>query len=478
MHSSLKTPPGLRKSEMQNLSLMYSTFFSSFYSLYSTGIFTNTSARTPRLAFPLNTCHHRGMQCNHWDRGECHSCTWLPIPYDEQIAQREAQAREALAHVSGYDALTWLSPCPSPTEGFRNKAKLAVGGTVTRPTLGVTGPRPDYRVIDLPHCTVTSPRITAILPALKALIRTLRLEPYSVAQRRGELKYILVTEGSDGALMLRFVLRSTRHLAHLRRALPQMQTLIPHLSVVTANIHPAHAALVEGDEEIVLTRTPTLPMRVGDVELHLGPRSFSQTNTQVAGELYRQVASWASRPLSHMTTEGAAPTATEPLSSEAPPLGETFPPDSTAPHTLWDLYCGVGGFALHAATHGIPHVTGVEISASAIESATRASGELGLLEHTSFIADDATAWARRQEAASAPDVIIVNPPRRGIGADLAAWLNDCPTPRVIYSSCNPTSLGRDVEAMPALRPLEARLFDMFPHTSHSEVAVLLERRGA
>ncbi len=75
-------------------------------------------------------------------------------------------------------------------------------------------------------------------------------------------------------------------------------------------------------------------------------------------------------------------------------------------------------------------------------------------------------------------MIVVNPPRRGIGADLAAYLDQCGAPRVIYSSCNPTSLAKDLAAMPSLRPVEGRLFDMFPHTTHAEVALLLERASA
>ena len=172
--------------------------------------------------------------------------------------------------------------------------------------------------------------------------------------------------------------------------------------------------------------------------LELGPRSFAQTNAHVASALYEQAALWASRPFA----------------------------DGHLPESLWDLYCGVGGFALTCARAGFPRVTGVEVSSGAISSASSAA---------TFIAEDATAWARAQSPEDMPDVIVVNPPRRGIGADLAAYLNQCDAPRVIYSSCNPLTLAKDLAAMPSLRPVEGRLFDMFPHTTHAEVALLLER---
>ena len=74
-------------------------------------------------------------------------------------------------------------------------------------------------------------------------------------------------------------------------------------------------------------------------------------------------------------------------------------------------------------------------------------------------------------------MVVVNPPRRGIGLELASWLDGCTAPRVIYSSCNPTTLAKDLAAMPSLRTTHGRVFDMFPHTAHVEAAVLLERTG-
>ncbi len=267
---------------------------------------------------------------------------------------------------------------------------------------------------------------------------------------------------------------------------------------------PAHAALVEGPEEVLLTEAATLPMQVGDVTLHAGPQSFTQTNTQVAAQLYRQAAHWAAG------------------KRGVPAMGSGA---SSMPGTLWDLYCGVGGFALHAAVAGVRQVVGVEVSPVAISSAQRSARDLwadqaqdlycgvgGFALHAAvagvrqvvgvevspvaissaqrsardlwadqaqdrarFIAADATAWAVAQDAKEAPDVVVVNPPRRGIGAELAGWLNECSAPRVIYSSCNPITLAKDLAAMPTLRVVEGRFFDMFPHTDHAEVAVVCDR---
>lgn len=90
-----------------------------------------------------------------------------------------------------------------------------------------------------------------------------------------------------------------------------------------------------------------------------------------------------------------------------------------------------------------------------------------------FETGDASGYAQRS---ATPDLVVVNPPRRGVGATTADWLEDSGAPHVIYSSCNPATLRRDLDVMPSLRPVRARLFDMFPQTDHAEVLVLLERR--
>lgn len=135
-----------------------------------------------------------------------------------------------------------------------------------------------------------------------------------------------------------------------------------------------------------------------------------------------------------------------------------------------DHYCGVGGCALHLAQSG-REVLGVESSADAVEAAELTAVELA--SPARFIAGDATEFALG--AGTAPGLVVVNPPRRGIGDDLAGWLERSGVQHVLYSNCNAVTLARDLAVMPSLRPARARLLDMFPQTGHYEVLVLLER---
>jgi 23S rRNA (uracil747-C5)-methyltransferase len=259
-----------------------------------------------------------------------------------------------------------------------------------------------------------------------------------VPARRGELKHLIVTASPDEELMVRFVLRSTEPVARVRKHLPTLLAALPGVRVVSVNVQPRHAAVLEGPDEQLL-HGETLTLRINDLALHLRPQGFFQTNTSIASALYREAADWAGR---------------------------------LRPERVWDLYCGIGGFALHLAGPA-RRVHGVEVSEQAVLAARRSAREAGL-DGVGFEAADATGWAAGRD--EHPDLVVVNPPRRGIGPDLAAALEAGTSRHLLYSSCNPASLARDLAAMPTLVPVRARVFDMFPQTSHQEVLVLCERR--
>lgn len=390
------------------------------------------------------------MQCDYFDAARCRSCTLMGVPYAGQLADKQRHVVDVLASVT--PGVTWLPAHAGPESHFRNKAKLVVGGSPGAVTVGILDRA--GAGIDLRHCGLYEPGLAELVQRVAALLDVLDLEPYDVPSRRGEVKHVLLTHSPDGEAMLRFVLRSQKHVALLRSRLPVVLDALPEVRVVSVNLQPEHKAITEGDVELVLTDADVLPMRLGDVELFLRPNSFFQTNTGVATALYRQARDWVAR---------------------------------VDPAMVLDLYCGVGGFALQAAvapgrTDRV--VRGVEVAPEAIESARRsaaalvASGATGAdLDFTVGDATDVTLLPDVAHGTGPASLVVVNPPRRGIGPELAAWLEQSSATHVIYSSCNVDSLARDLAAMPSLRAREARLFDMFPQTSHHEVAVLLERVG-
>ncbi|MGW9551462.1 methyltransferase domain-containing protein [Citricoccus zhacaiensis] len=428
------------------------------------------------------------MQCPHYDAGECRSCPLMGVPYAEQLDRKQAGVRLLLDPVAGTRAPDgselWLDPVPSGESGFRNKAKMVVTGTAENPRLGILDPRQhpkhhDGTGVDLRDCGLYEPALGAAFPVVADVITTAALTPYNVGTRTGELKHVIMTLSPSGGLMIRFVLRSTDQLPALRAAVPALLAALPNTEVVTANLLPEHRALLEGPEEIHLAGAQTLTMRLNGIPLNLRPQGFFQTNTAMAATLYSLASEWL---------------------------------DTTDAASVWDLYCGVGGFGFQLAAVR-PHddgrpgplpagtertVWGLETSADAVAAAQVTARELGVQDRVRFAVGDATAIPTGRTPDRAPDLapdgppavgtgagevpeelpdaVVVNPPRRGIGSELADWIQASGIPHVLYSSCNATTLARDLEHLPGYRPVRARLLDMFPQTEHYEVLMLLERR--
>ncbi|EIY2645353.1 23S rRNA (uracil(747)-C(5))-methyltransferase RlmC [Klebsiella aerogenes] len=373
------------------------------------------------------------MHCALYDAGRCRSCQWLELPLTQQLADKMANLRELLA---GHPAARWLAPVSGPETAFRNKAKMVVSGSVERPLLGML--HRDGTPEDLTDCPLYPPSFEPVFAALKPFIARAGLTPYNVARKRGELKYLLLTESQQGGMMLRFVLRSAAKLAQLRAALPWLQQQLPQLKVITANIQPVHMAIMEGEQEIFLSDQQALAENFNGVPLWIRPQSFFQTNPTVASQLYATARDWVrALPVNHM----------------------------------WDLFCGVGGFGLHCATPQM-RLTGIEIAPEAIACAKQSAAQLGLT-NLHFQALDSTQFATHED--DIPQLVLVNPPRRGIGAELCDYLSRMAPPYIIYSSCNARTMAADIDRLQGYRLERVQFFDMFPHTAHYEVLTLLVR---
>lgn len=406
-----------------------------------------------QLRAAYQACRLVTVLCQLHDASLCRSCPNLDLPLAQQLQLKQSAVQATLA--GQVETAAWLEPFASTPSRFRNKAKLAVSGTTHAPVLGLVD-RFDNGT-DLTSCPLHVNEIKAALGPLTRAITRMGLQPYSIVKRRGELKHVLITASANGQLMVRFVLRSTAQLPAIRKGAPRLQSELPGLRVLSVNIQPRPAAILEGEREIILSQDSTLDMplylpelgadgvvvnnKKSVLPLVLPPQSFFQTNSDVAAGLYAQARAWAR---------------------------------DYVGQSIWDLYCGVGGFALALAQPGA-QVLGVEVSAPAIDGARAAAARLGLTSpQVRFEAGDASVLDASGQVYGhdKPDLLVVNPPRRGIG-ELAASIEGSGIKRVLYSSCNPASLAKDLEVMSSYRVRRARLFDMFPHTNHAEVLVEL-----
>jgi 23S rRNA (uracil747-C5)-methyltransferase len=351
----------------------------------------------------------------------------LETDYDQQIFLKEETLKSALG-------ITELEPTiRSEISGFRNKAKIVVSGSAESPILGLLEK-------EILNCPVHDPVINKILHDLIPFIRLAKMVPYNIAEKKGELKGIILFHGDE--TYVRFVLRSKEGLDRIKKNLPFLLSSHPEITSVSVNIQPVHQAILEGDEEINLGPKNYIQQSFGNLKLRLRPQAFVQTNQQVAANLYETAAEWVKE-------KGV--------------------------QRFLELFSGQGAFSFHCAGF-VKEATGVEINSEAVAMATETASELGLF-HLKFISLDAGKSAEIIRDKN-PQLILVNPPRRGLGESLPIFKNSH-ADWMIYSSCSVESLKKDIEDLSShYEVVKARLFDMFPHTAHFETLVLLRRLPA
>ncbi|RKS87758.1 23S rRNA m(5)U-747 methyltransferase [Orbus hercynius] len=371
------------------------------------------------------------MICSYYNSHQCRSCSWLEKPYARQIHDKQAMLSQKL---NEFNPEVILDPIMSEQVAFRNKAKMAVLGTVEKPILGIMT---DGNAVDLCDCPLYSPVMRSTLYQLRTLIKQLQLVPYNIRKKKGEIKFIILTE-AKGQFMLRIVLRSEKEQSKITHALAEIQQNMPQLIVISINIQPEHSAVLEGPQEFILTQQQQFPITMNNIPLFIQKGSFFQTNTAVASQLYATAKQWL---------------------------------DSLNVNAIWDLFCGVGGFGLHCIT-AQRQLTGIEINQEAIACA-KLSARLMDYNKISFQSLDAAKFAYSQPN-SQPDLVLVNPPRRGLGQALADYLHQMSSQYILYSSCNLDSLVADLKVLTQYQIQCVQLFDMFPHTEHMEILVLLK----
>ncbi|MCH1929710.1 23S rRNA (uracil(747)-C(5))-methyltransferase RlmC [Shewanella sp. A25] len=379
------------------------------------------------------------VQCGYFNQGQCLSCRHIQVPMAQQLAAKTQELQQLLTPFIANPEQIFLPPVVGDSSGFRNKAKMVALGAAHAPILGIISPSGE--AVSLCDCLLYPADMQALLHRLERFVQQAGIPPYRVDKAKGELKFILLTRSQvRGEYLLRFVLRSRDAIARIERELPALMAEFPQISVVSVNLQPIHMAILEGDEEIFLTENTRLEERFNDVPLFIRPKSFFQTNPEVAAKLYQTAREWVAE---------------------------------FAPSSLWDLFCGVGGFGLHCTSKEIP-LTGIEIEAEAIACAKMSAQMMGL-DKVQFMALDSTDFAKGEAAETKPDLIIVNPPRRGIGESLCESLSEFAPKAILYSSCNPKTLAKDLAHIRGYHLTKVQLFDLFPHTDHFEVLAMLVR---
>lgn len=373
--------------------------------------------------------------CPYFPAGTCRSCACL-----DQTPEQVLVAKQA--HLQGLFPECAVAPavaCHVPI-GSRIRARLAVSGQSESAVFGFFDEQ--QRVVPVEDCPLHHPLITGAIDGLREFVRQARLQPYDPERNTGELKFVVLTASpSHGGLMIQWVLRSRESVDRIRRVWGQLTVDLRRVwQVMSVGIQSQRSSRIQGDIEIGISDTQRLPIRFGSVELGVGSGSFVQTNHEIASALYLAVE--------------------QRLADQ--PHGRVL-----------DLYCGTGAFSLLAGRCG-HDVVGIDITEEAIASAVESATRQGLAAR--FVCQSLQTLSADETAAGRYDTVICNPPRRGLDDAAEALIRRVQPRRLIYSSCNPETLRRDVDRWRGIFRIQfLQLFDMFPMNRHYEVLCELVR---
>lgn len=373
----------------------------------------------------------------------CLGCPLISMNYQAQLEFKQQRVEKAIGTwipAADFSVLPVLSA--PETLGYRTSAKLVFARKREQLLLGLYR-RNSHDVIDISDCPVHHPLINRIATIVRDDVARQQISVYSPRHKRGLLRYLLIRVSPDNNRALVTFVSHCKDFQELPKLAKKLTKKVPEVIGVHQNINSSGGNVILGTETIKLLGHPDLIEQVGDIRLHIAPESFFQVNTRQAAAMYARIRAWAA------------------LSGK---------------ERVIDLFCGIGGIALSLAP-AAQTVTGIEVVPEAVRNA-KANADLNGLANCRFIAGDATTELQYLAAAGpAADLITVNPPRKGCGEELIKQLLCLQPVQIIYISCDPDSLGRDLKQFLAggyrikcLQPV-----DMFPQTAHIETMVQLIR---
>ncbi len=377
---------------------------------------------------------------------ECGGCQWQFLSYEDQVKIKEDHVRDALSRIGGLspDLVQPILPNESPWF-YRNKMEVSFGpGPDELVQIGLYPPGFHYEVFDLKECFLESKEMPEFVAKVREFAHKHKIPFYNGRSETGFLRSLILREGKNtGERML------ILHTAH--QGFPQLEaftklfkddprvTSLYWITVEQLRGKPTKFFDHHLAGKPVLTESMTLE---GGAELHFDilPRAFFQTNTKQAERLYAKAVEVAGL---------------------------------TGEETVFDLYCGTGTIGLFCA-HKAKHVVGIDMNESAIENAQENTKRNGIT-NAEFICG--SVESQLKNLTHKPDVVVVDPPRAGLGEEVVAQCAAFKADRIVYVSCNPTSLARDLKwfAEQGYETQSVSPIDMFPQTHHVECVALLKR---
>ncbi|MGQ7278230.1 23S rRNA (uracil(1939)-C(5))-methyltransferase RlmD [Brevibacillus thermoruber] len=375
---------------------------------------------------------------------ECGGCSLQHMDYQAQLASKRELVIESLRKYARLE-----NPPVAETIGmenpwgYRNKAQFQVGRQNGRLVAGLyqTG---SHRLVDLESCRVQHEATNEIVRTARQVMEELGIPAYDERKRTGVIRTIVARAAfATGETQLTLV-TATEEIPRVKELILELRTRLPGLVSIVQNVNRKKTSLVFGDTTRQLWGRPSIAEQLGELSFDLSARAFFQLNPEQTRKLYEEVKKAAGL---------------------------------TGSELVLDLYCGTGTIALWLAPYA-REVRGIELIPEAVEDARRNAEKNGAANATFHVGRAEVLMPKWARQGVKPDVVVVDPPRTGLDDALIRSLLEVQPQRIVYVSCNPSTLGKDVAKLLARYELvSAQPLDMFPHTSHVECVALLKLWG-
>ncbi len=374
----------------------------------------------------------------------CGGCVFRHISYEAELRAKQQRVQDALERIGRlhFAALRPIIGADQP-DRYRNKAQLPIGpGADGNVSLGFYATH-SHRIVDCGECLLQPKEFAGAMRAFEEWERSTRDEVYDEATGRGRLRHLFLRKAhATGEVMVCLVVNGNG--VHDEPKLVElMKKYVPDLKSVVINSNREKTNVILGSKCRTVWGQDFITDELCGLRFRISPLSFYQVNPLQAERLYAVAAQYAGM---------------------------------TGAETVLDLYCGTGTIGLSMASKAA-RVIGVEIVEQAVEDARKNAAENGI-ENAEFLCADAEkAAGLLQGRGIRPDVVVVDPPRKGCEPGLIETVAAMAPDRVVYVSCDPATLARDIHlfALKGFKTMEATPVDMFPRTAHVETVVLMSR---
>ncbi|MEL6824041.1 MAG: 23S rRNA (uracil(1939)-C(5))-methyltransferase RlmD, partial [Calditrichota bacterium] len=385
--------------------------------------------------------------------GVCGGCKWQNVDYPQQLLFKRAHVEESLRHIGKVDSGVIHPVLPTPEiYGYRNKMEFSFTHSrwLTYEELQDESIKKDFglgfhvpghfdRILNVEKCYLQGDILNGILNLTQDFFRNAGIPVYHLRTHKGILRFLVLRKSFAQNKFLINLITSEAIPEAMEQYADKLCEAFPQISGVLNTINSGVAQVATGDTYKVIRGSETIFENLGDLTFEISVNSFFQTNSTQALELYKTVAEYAE------------------LDGEV----------------VWDLYCGTGSIAIFLAKQA-KQVVGFEIVENAVKDAYR-NAVLNKVDNCEFIAGD-LRFQLQKHADNPPGVLICDPPRAGMHKDVLAEMLRLAPKRIVYVSCNPSTMARDLAVLTQdYKILEVQPVDMFPHTYHIESVAKLKR---